>query len=328
MKNVIVCVLSFFSVLALTHCQFQFQEIVDKSISKTQLAFICELKNGTNQTIPFITYTSNLGEPIKWDFNYGDSIDGGVNAINSPYYFNALKGASVEIFEDGKFFKKFSNSIDFSYRINYANYFNYGKEYTLKVFKEGYDSVIGKQFFPRDYFMDSNRIKLNKNTVVNSKYGGLALSELIFEIDDSMNEKNAYVFKAEINNSKTNDTIAHFGRQLPLYLIDKNALLANIITDSSFNGQKYFWHVGVNLDTMVLNRIFPPSPVQKLTIIVYFKAASLDYILYLKSQLNGGGFSINNPNTEPTGSFTNMRGGSGLFICSGQEYRIEIPLNY
>ena len=328
MKNVIVCVLSFFSVLILTDCQFQFQEIVDKPVSKSELAFLCELKNGTNQTIPFITYTSNLGQPIKWDFNYGDTIDGDVNAINSPYYFNGLKGASVEIFEDGKFFKKFSNRFNYLYNIDGNVTFSYGKEYTLKVFKEGFDSVIGKQFFPRDYFMDSNRIKLNKSSLINSKYGGLSLSELIFEINDSINEKNAYVFRAEINNSKTNDTIAHFGRQLPLYLIDKNAFLADIITDSSFNGQKYFWHVGVNLDTMVLNRIFPPSPVQKLTIIVYFKAASLDYILYLKSQLNGGGFSINNPNIEPTGSFTNMRGGSGLFICSGQEYRIEIPLNY
>lgn len=325
MKNIIVCILSFGSVLALTNCHFQFQEIVDKPISKTQLAFICELKNGTYQNLSTLTFTSNIGQPITW--NYVDTSNV-INPLYSSLYFNFVNGASVEIFKGGNLFKKFNNIFLYQYAIDGITNFDYNKEYMLKVYKEGYDSVIGTQTFPRDYFMDTSRIKLNKNTVVNSKFGGLSLSELIFEINDSINEKNSYTFRAEINNSRTEDTVLKFGQELPLYYIDKNSLIANLITDSTFNGKKYFWHVGVNLDTLSFRTPFPYSPKQKLSIVIYFKSVCPDYILYVKSVQSGAGFSVNSPNTEPTSPFYNMKGGAGLFITSGQEYRIEIPVNY
>ena len=327
MKFLFALISSSIMIIFFSYCQFQFQEIVDTPVSsKSQLAFHCELINGTSQSLPYITYTSNFNQSIKWDFSYLDSIFG--NQFNSTFYFNPIDGASVEIFEDGKFFKKFDNKNPNNYHIDGVVKFNYGKEYTLKVFKEGYDSVIGKQTFPRDYLIDSNNIKLNKNNVIYSKYGGLKLSELVFEINDSIEEKNAYTFRVEINNSKTNDVVEHFAQQIPIYLIDKQAILSNVITDSFFNGQKYFWHVGISLDSNNFRRPFPPSPNQKLTIVVYFKSTSPDYILYIKRLQSGGGAASSSPYSEPTSPYFNMKGGAGLFTVSGQEYRIEIPVNY
>ena len=320
MKFLSALMSSLMMIILFSHCQFQFQEIVDKPLSKSELAFVCELKNNWQQNIAYITYTSNIGEAIKWD----------LNPTNSQLYFNALNGVSAEIYENGKFFKKFDNRFQYTYTIDGLTNFDYGKEYTLKVYKEGYDSVIGKQTFPRNYFIDSNRIKLIKNdSFLNKTFAGLKLNELVFEIDDSIKEKNVYTFRAEITNLHTdknpNNIIV---KNLPLYTIDKNQVFENLLDDSTFNGKKYFWHVGVILDSTTLSRSFPPLKDQKISITIYFKSTSPDYILYLKGLLNSGGASSNNPNAEPISPYYNMKGGAGLFICSGQEYRIEIPVNY
>ena len=332
MKNIIRILFWATSISILISCHFQQQEIILKPETKSQLAFVCELRNDYFfQYIPFITYTNNIGQPINWNFNYGDTLSRTpivLSPINSPYYLNFISGAKVEIFEDGKFFRKLDSSYFGQYTIRDSVHFNYSKEYTLKVFKEGYDTVIGKQIFPRSFVMDTNKIKLNQNNSINPKYG-IALSKLIFEINDTFREKTAFTFHVYIDNFSTDekDKIADISQPLTTYQIDENSFNDRLISDSMFNGQKYFWQVGVNLDSRSFRNQFPIGKNQKLSLSVYFKSTSPDYILYLKSIANNG-VSSSNPTTEPTSPYFNMKGGAGLFIASGKEYIVRIPVNY
>lgn len=128
-------------------CSFNFDEQVAVPIQKSVLAI--QTQSALDEE-PFVlvTRTRGIGEPIKWDFNFGAILDKTPDTILYNYkdYFDTVKNVTVQLYEADSLIRTFEQYSPYS-KVGYlANTVNYKKntQYTLKVFAPGFDTVIGK----------------------------------------------------------------------------------------------------------------------------------------------------------------------------------------
>jgi hypothetical protein len=291
-------------------CKFQFNEVVPTAPLKSVLAIYTECYVG-EEPLVFVTRTRNIGERIKWDFNYRDIVektrDTTIYNVGQYLLFDTVKDVTVQMFEAGKLIRTFEQYNPYT-KISYtADKIDYkpNVEYTLKVFAPGFDTVFGRQKAPSDVKLKKADFSFN-NTV--SRERSTLLSEIVLEFDDIAEQENYYA--AEVYYRKGPENKKTTTRLLPIKL-DANATNGGFLSDKTFDGKRYVWRLGFDLGDKL-----PPQQ-DSVDLVVYFRSAAKDDDLYQKSleinNLVGESYFI-----EPTSTFTNLTGGIGVFTILGR----------
>ncbi len=291
-------------------CKFQFNEVVPTAPLKSVLAIYSECFVG-EEPLVFVTRTRNIGERIKWDFNYKDIVektrDTTIYNVGQYLLFDTVKNVTVQMFEADKLIRTFEQYNPYT-KISYiADKIDYkpNVEYTLKVFAPGFDTVVGKQKPPSDVKLNKADFKFN-NTV--SRERSTLLSEIALEFDDIANQENYYA--AEVYYRKGPQDRKTTTRLSPIKL-DANATNGDFLGDKAFDGKKYVWRLGFDLGSTL-----PPQK-DSVELVVYFRTAGKDYDLYQTSvEINS--LAGENYFAEPTSTYSNLTGGIGVFTILGK----------
>lgn len=299
---------SVFLIFTTIACNFDFDQDVVIPPQKSVLAIETQFALG-EEPLVLVTRTRSIGEPIKWDFNYGDIIDtmpNGFNIRNNSDLYDTVKNVTVQLFEADNLIRTFRQDNPYTKVAYVADAVNYKKnvEYTLKVFAPGFDTVIGKQKPPSQ--VDLKKVTFAYNNVSNSS--GSRLSELAMEFDDIPNEDNYYTVDVYFESLSWQKK--RISRPLKPIKVD-NAATNNIyLNDKTFDGQKHTWRIG-------LAELYEPSfQKDSAELKVYFRSISKDYTLYkLNAEINAA--AEQSDFTEPASTYTNLTGGLGVFAIFG-----------
>ena len=298
-------------------CKFEFEESVVTPNQKSVLAIETQFFLG-EQPLVIVTRTRNLGELVKWDFNYKDIIEKTPDTTIynfGQFLYDTVKNVTVQLYEGDSLIRRFKQD-DPYLKISYlADRVDYKKnvEYTLKVFAPGFDTVIGKQKPPSEVKLTKAEFIPNK---IPAKGNAVSLGELNMEFDDIPNEENFYHVDAYLQAGPSN-------KRYSLYLtpvkVDGNATSNRFLNDKTFDGKKYTWRLGLPLGYA------PPLQVDSANLVIYFRSTSKDYDLYQRS-LEINSIAQQSDFAEPTSSYTNLKGGIGVFAISSFTFPYVIKL--
>ena len=321
MKNTIY-ILGYFATIILLNdaCDFQSEQVIPSEKSPSKIVVLADLPIGVQATsFMYITRTRSVGDNIVWDFNNGDKVrlpDSSFFVNKGNFFFDTVKQCKIEIFENNKQFdtyytlNKFGEGDLVYERTNYSLPYKKNTEYKLMVTAPGFDTVSSTQTVPTVANIIS--VKFKRNSYQSAKDG--ILSELLIEFDDEPNEKNVYTIDIT-KLVKTKDQIIKFKeiKRLKTFKIDSKALNEKLINDKFFDGKRYTWRVGVDID-------FPmdkPTPKDSIAIGVYLNTVSPNYEKYIVNK-EAKEASLNNPFAEPISPYSNLKGGLGYFIFSAR----------
>jgi hypothetical protein len=299
-------------------CKFQLYEEVAIPAQKSVLAIETQFYLGEEPFV-IVTRTRSIGEKIKWDFNYKDIIektkDTTIYNAYGQYLFDTVKNVTVQLYEAGSLiqtFKQYSPYLKVSYLADRVDY-KKNIEYTLKVFAPDFDTVIGRQKAPSPVNLIRAEFTPNKIPV---KERNIPLGELNLVFDDLPNEENYYTVEVLLAIGPQTNRVEY-----PLFLtkVDGSATNNRFLNDKTFDGKKHIWRVGVDLGDKL-----PPQK-DSAELKVYFRSTSKDADLYQKAQ------DINNSASqsdfaEPTSSYSNLKGGVGVFVISSYASPYTIKL--
>jgi hypothetical protein len=317
MKNLMLKVLVGLSLL-LSQCAFQAEEIIELPKGEPTLAVYVDLSNANGFTA-YVVKKRSATEPVEWDFNLYDSIvdiktgktvfkrQGFSYSPGNDTLFDYVKDAKVKIYEEGKFISELKQE----YRplplyVDLDKTVTSGKKYQVEVTAPGYPTVTGEQVAVSD--INTESITFNKNSFQSDK--GL-LSEIIVRIKDPKDEINSYFIVANLKtiNIKTNKEEFY---NIPIYKTDPASSNNSIISDRTFNGQTYSWRVGA--DTQ---RFLSDTKDKEISLTVLVFPINNDLEKFVRT-LEAREANLDNPFTEPTTPFYNLKGGVGIFSITGQ----------
>jgi hypothetical protein len=299
-------------------CKFSFDEQVVVPVQKPVLAIEAQFSLDEEPFV-LVTRTRGIGEPIKWDFNFKDIIDKtpDTTIYNFKDYFDTVKNVTVQLYETDSLIRTFEQYSPYT-KVGYVGKtVNYKKnvEYTLKIFAPGFDTVIGKQKPPSQ--VDLKKAVFTFNSA-NDKNGS-QLSELAIDFEDIPNEDNYYavdVYYEYLNYRQYKNLYP-----LKIIKIDNASASASYINDKTFDGQKHTWRVGLQLDEQYQSGYQRDSAELK----IYFRSVSKDYTLYKRNaEINAA--VEQSDFTEPTSTYTNLKGGIGVFTIFGRSSAYIIKL--
>jgi hypothetical protein len=249
-----------------------------------------------------------------------------------------LKDGSIEIFENNQSVLKYNENSDFGYvfynTLVPPNLLVAGKTYELRVNHPDFEEVTSTQVMPSEFSVEFARYRENAGTTNDPDL--LPLEAIDVLINDKAGEKNYYEMEVLVNypqlqpkfDSLTGgyiydpltgqllyDTIGYYEYSAyPEPSEDINAVAGTgntlLISDKEFDGQKYIFSF----------RKFRASE-KKFT--VYIRSITEESYLYSASAKRKSD-AEDNPLAEPVSSFSNLKGGIGIFgLKSEKRFRIE-----
>lgn len=319
MKSLLKCITIIFSNLLMVQCSFQPEELIELPLNNPELAVYADLSND-NGFSAYVVRKRQPNEPIEWDVNFNDTIVdiktnkkvytmySGEYNVGRAILFDFVKDAKVIILEEGKFLAELKPEFfPFPHYVNYDYQLKAGKKYQIEVTASKYPKVTGEQIALSEIKADN--IEFKKNSYQSNNNG--LLSEIIIQFKDPVGEPNSYLTLATLIKTNRKNGKIDF-QKIPLYKTDPTSTTNNIISDRSFEGEKYSWRLGANVEPYLVDTIgvdiqldvdfFPiNNDLEKFFRTLEFKDANFD-----------------NPFVEPVTPFYNVKGGLGIFSTSGK----------
>jgi hypothetical protein len=246
-----------------------------------------------------------------------------------PYDKWFLKDGSIEIFENNQSVLKYLENNDLGITVYNTlvspNLFLAGKTYELRVKHPDFEDVTATQKMPSELSVEYARYRENAGTSSDPDLTPLEAIDVL--INDKAGEKNYYELEVLANYPQieyyidsltgiyTFDTVGYYEYSAyPESPEDINAVLGAgntlLISDNEFDGQKYKFSF----------RKYRGSD-KKFT--VYVRSITEESYQYSASAKRKSD-AEDNPLAEPVNSFSNLKGGIGIFaLKSEKRFRIE-----
>jgi Domain of unknown function (DUF4249) len=302
----IVLFTSFF----VTNCAFQSEEVIELSPQSPQLAVFAEL-TGNNGFSVYVVRKRFPNDITPWDTSIKQWDDSIIDIKrNQKYLFNnfqarydIVKGAKVKVYEEGKFLTTLEQNFPpIPHFESDAYALKPGKKYQIEVTAPGFPTVMGEQTAISN--IKAQAFEFKKNSFNSLNYG--LLSEIIISFDDPVDESNSYACSAIL--TKTNNKTGKIESfKISLFKTDPISSTNDVINDRSFNGQKYNWRIGADVQPFLSDTIGKDVRLQ-----VTFFPINNDLEKFYRT-LEASKGNIDNPFIEPISPFYNLKGGAGIF---------------
>ena len=251
-----------------------------------------------------------------------------------------LAGVTVLLYQEDKLVDSYysiNNNTDYYYSYNYyksAKKYNIieNKKYTIKAFKEGFDTIFSTVIVPSNKFKVTYKIKEQTTLIDNKQYKEV---QLIITDDGLINNGYQFSFNVRVDSTISGNNFYagnNFYREacfisydLELFNEKENIILQDnsintckynyYLSDKNINGKEKnipFYILTENLYSIqALN--FRKYPYIKINILTN------DEIMYIIQRKNGDDLSINNIFSEPINEYTNVKNGLGLFVIRNRK---------